>query len=51
MKGGGPSVVREARERERERIVLTAVTRNKLGKHRRDPQISAAFLFDRAARR
>lgn len=25
-----------------ERIVLTAVTRNKLGKHRRDPQISAA---------
>lgn len=49
MKGGGPSVVREARERER--IVLTAVTRNKLGKHRRDPQISAAFLFDRAARR
>lgn len=49
MKGGGPSVVREVRERER--IVLTAVTRNKLGKHRRDPQISAAFLFDRAARR
>lgn len=41
----------ERRERERERIVLTAVTRNKLGKHRRDPQISAAFLFDRAARR
>lgn len=48
---GGRAECRQGGERERERIVLTAVTRNKLGKHRRDPQISAAFLFDRAARR